>query len=226
MLFRSGNSATASQTIFVGDNTPPIIANVPTNVTVNCGGTVPTYTNPSVSDLCDASPRLTFNELRQNGSCVGSYKLIRTWTATDACGNSATASQTVSVGDNSAPLLTNVPANITLRCDQSLPIGTLITATDMCDPSPRVTINDNIIRGNCAGSYRVIRTWTATDACGNSATASQTILVGDTEAPVFSNVPASVTVDCSGTVPTYTTTINCNICWHVCYDWRRIISYD
>ena len=167
-------------------------------------------TNPTITDACDASPRLTFNEVRQNGACVGSYKLIRTWTATDACGNTATASQTVSVGDNSAPLLTNVPANITLRCDQSLPIGTLITATDMCDPSPRVTMNDNIIRGNCVSNYRVIRTWRATDACGNSATASQTLVVGDNTPPIIANVPTNVTVNCSRICWHCTTTVNCH----------------
>ncbi|MBL7818002.1 MAG: gliding motility-associated C-terminal domain-containing protein, partial [Saprospiraceae bacterium] len=207
-----GNTATASQTISVGDNEAPVFANVPTNVTVNCGGTVPAVTNPSVSDVCDANPRLTFNEVRQNGNCVGSYKLIRTWTATDACGNSRTATQEVSVGDNQVPVLSNVPANVTLRCDESLPIGSLVTATDICDPNPRVTMNDNTIRGNCSGSYTVIRTWTATDACGNTATASQTISVGDNEAPVFANVPTNVTVNCGGTVPAVTNPSVSDVC--------------
>jgi hypothetical protein len=39
--------------------------------------------------------------------------------------------------------------------------------------------------GDCAGSYSVTRTWTATDSCGNSSTASQTINVQDKTAPVI-----------------------------------------
>ncbi|MDZ7878193.1 MAG: hypothetical protein U5L45_11010 [Saprospiraceae bacterium] len=199
-----GNTSTASQEISVGDNAAPVFANVPTNLTVNCtGGSVPTAITPSVSDLCDQNPRVTFVETRENGTCVGSYKLIRTWTATDACGNSSTASQTISVGDTDGPILVGVPTNTTLNCNETVPSGAVVTSTDACDPSPRVVMSDNTIRGNCVGSYKIVRTWTATDACGNTSTASQEISVGDNAAPVFANVPTNLTVNCTGgSVPT------------------------
>ena len=48
--------------------------------------------------------------------------------------------------------------------------------------------------GDAAGNYVIVRTFTATDDAGNSASASQTITVQDTTAPEFTFVPADYTV--------------------------------
>ena len=53
------------------------------------------------------------------------------------------------------------------------------------------------IPGDAAGNYTVVRTFTATDDAGNSASASQTITVQDTTAPEFTFVPADYTSECS-----------------------------
>ena len=47
----------------------------------------------------------------------------------------------------------------------------------------------------------ITRTWTFTDACGNTATATQTITVHDQTAPVFATAPGDITVECIGDVP-------------------------
>src|SRR6185436_12384669 len=127
-------------------------------------------------------------------SCAQEHTITRTWTATDACGNSSTCVQTINVVDTTAPVL-NVPANTTVECDaDSSPAGTgSATATDNCDPAPVVTHSDATAAGSCAQEHTITRTWTATDACGNSTSADQTINVVDTTAPVL-NVPANTTV--------------------------------
>lgn len=77
----------------------------------------------SYSDNCSASV-LTYSELFIPGSCSGNYQIQKTWTATDQCGNATTASQTITVQDITAPTLT-VPANITLECNDPLPLAPL-----------------------------------------------------------------------------------------------------
>nr|WP_294936760.1 gliding motility-associated C-terminal domain-containing protein [uncultured Flavobacterium sp.] len=194
-----GNSATASQTINVQDIAAPVIASLPAATTINCPA-VPQFATATASDNCGSAFTLTYNDVRTNGNCAGSYSITRTWTALDACGNSSTASQTINVQDISAPVIASLPTATTINCP-AVPQFATATATDNCGSAFTLTYNDVRTDGNCPGSYSVTRTWTAVDACGNSSTASQTINVQDIAAPVPPQEPADVTVSCSGDIP-------------------------
>ena len=71
--------------------------------------------------------------------------------------------------------------------------------------------------GSCANEYTVTRTFTATDACGNTATASQVITVEDNTAPVFAALPGSNNdrVSCYTSFATATATDACGTCHHL-----------
>jgi large repetitive protein len=163
---------------------------------------LPTPTGVTATDACDPNVRVSHQDTRTNGSCAYNYVITRVWTATDACGNTATASQRISVEDKIAPSLTNVPTNTSLTCDATVPVATNPTATDNCDPNPRVTFVENRVNGLCGNNYTLVRTWTVTDACGNTATASQSISVGDDTPPVLSGVPSNITLNCHENLPT------------------------
>jgi hypothetical protein len=191
-----GNTATTSQTISITDNQAPIIV-APANITVECSA-VPQPIVPSATDNCDNfSVSIDFTQVKVNGLCAASYTLNRTWTATDKCGNKATATQVVTVRDTKAPVLTGVPVSVTVSCG-SIPAvlnnGT-IKATDACDPFPTISFAENII--TVTSGFCIVRTWTATDNCGNKSSISQKITAIDTQKPVFTGAPASVTVECN-----------------------------
>jgi len=152
----------------------------------------------------------TYNgETRTDGACPNTYVLTRSWSATDGCGNSSTAIQTINVTDTQAPALVGVPENITASCD-AIPAAATVTATDNCDFTLTVIFSENNQVTESCGN--IIRTWTATDNCGNSSSATQTITVVDNDAPVLANIPADVTISCDDIVRFNNTVNNAVAC--------------
>ena len=195
-----GNVATRVQTITTQDTQPPMLT-IPVDMALGCFD--PTNTNAtgtaSALDTCDTYPLVTFEDAVTEGGCPSTLTIARTWTATDSCGNSTSATQMLTFSDDLAPALT-APADVTVGCttdcdDLSTEVGNA-TAQDDCDPTPAITYADTVTAGACAQERLITRTWTATDACGNSATAVQLISVEDMTAPEL-NSPGDVTLSCA-----------------------------
>ena len=140
---------------------------------------------------------MTIEEVSETiaGDCAGSYTIVRTFTATDDAGNSTSATQTITVEDTTAPEFTSVPADYTAECSDELILDDA-SASDNCG-AVSIEVSSETIAGDAAGNYTVVRTFTATDDCGNSTSATQTITVEDTTAPEFTSVPADYTAECS-----------------------------
>ena len=172
-----GNTATATQTITVTDNTAPVLAGVPANLTLECGQSIPAAPAVTATDNCDTTPTVTMSETTVDNTC--GYTLTRTWTAVDDCGNTASLSRTITVTDTTDPVLAGVPADLTvdLTLGQTIPAPATVTVTDNCDATINVIYNETTQGSGC--EYQLIRTWTATDNCGNSTSATQTITVLD-----------------------------------------------
>jgi len=217
-----GNTSTATQTIFVFDITAPILANVPADTNADCDN-VPAPATPTATDNCDTDVEITMDETINDDGCNAT--IFRTWTATDNCGNASTASQTISVTDNDDPILAGIPADISAECDAIPAADTNVTATDNCDSDVDLEMVETTTSGSCPEEYALMRTWTATDNCGNTATATQTIFVFDATAPILANVPADSNEECDAIppVPTnITATDNCDI--DVQVDFAEVIA--
>jgi hypothetical protein len=132
-----------------------------------------------------------FSETTDLG-CLGNYKIIRKWVATDNCNNSKTYEQTITVNDLIAPVIIGVPNDVTVTCINIPPIVTL-TATDNCDNNPSLTFLETKVLGSCVNNYVLLRKWTSLDKCGNKTEKTQTITVQDNEKPVFTNTPVDLT---------------------------------
>ena len=212
-----GNSASASQIITVTDTTPPVLSGIPANLIVQCNAipAVPGAGVVTATDDCGTATVTGPVIVNTAGSCLGSSIITRTWTATDLCGNSTTTTQTITVNDTIAPILANIPLNVSVLCSAipSPPASGIVTATDNCSAATVSASVDVITPGSCSGSFIITRTWTATDQCGNSATASQIITVSDYIAPVLSGMPFNTTVQCNAipAAATVTASDNCDV---------------
>ncbi len=216
----SNNTTTATQVITVQDTKAPVLSAAPEDVTVECDA-VPEAATLTATDNCDAEPVVTYGEVRKDGDCPNSYTLTRTWTAVDACGNTSSKTQVITVQDKTAPILSAAPVDVTVECD-AVPVAAVLTATDNCS-TPTVTYTETRADGSCPNSYTLTRTWTATDACGNTSGKTQVITVQDTKAPKLSIAPGDITVECDE-VPAaavLTATDNCDAAPVVSYNETR-----
>lgn len=186
-------SAICVQTLSEVDVTPPVLSGAPNDAAVQCNALPPAATVTAM-DACEGSVPVTLTETQVAGSCPGTYVLTRTWTATDSCGNSSSASQDVAVMDTLDPLLMGVPTDVTVECD-AVPAPATVTASDTCSTSVPVTFAETQTNGSCADEYTLTRSWTAVDECLNDVTALQIVTVDDTTAPTIS-CPAHTTLEC------------------------------
>ena len=209
---RCGKLSSSTQDITVTDTTAPTLAGIPPDATYDCPTTPPVPSGITATDNCDPAPHIAFSEVREDGTCPGTYVLHRTWTATDRCSNASSRSQTVTVRDTTPPVLSGVPADTEVECS-SVPTPATPSATDACDPAPSVTYSQERVEGSCPDTYTLRRTWIGTDHCGNaSAGSTQVITVHDRIPPTLTGVPADATVECSSVPPPATPTAadNCD----------------
>ena len=194
----ASNSVTSTQTITVQDTTAPALS-IPADYTVECSEEI-ALDEASATDSCSAVT-LTLNELTVPGSSAGNYTIVRTFTVSDESGNSSIDTQTITVVDTTAPAL-SIPADYIVECSDEMILDEA-TAIDNCGTSS-ISLNSETIFGSSVGTYFIVREFTATDDAGNAISLTQTITVVDTSAPVFSNVAADATVECTDVVDSIT----------------------
>jgi Ca2+-binding RTX toxin-like protein len=183
----SGNISKGTQIVTVIDTTIPEIV-APSDVIVEATGISNTVVEIGGATTYDIIQVEAITSDSPDTFPLG--ETVITWTATDSSGNSATATQTVTVVDTTAPSVT-APNSIEVEAtsiDNTVEIGNpvyddLVDIISVTSDSP-----DTFPLGE------TVITWTATDSSGNSATATQTVTVVDTTAPELI-VPEDVIVD-------------------------------
>lgn len=178
----SGNSASASFTVTVTDQTAPVIASRGDEIVeaTSAAGAISSYAPPATTDNVDADGVASCEPAPGSLFAIGSTPVV--CNASDAAGNAAIPTGfNVVVADTTAPEITP-PADVTVEATGPLTFvdpGTA-TATDAVGP---VTITSDAPADNL---YPVgVRTieWKATDAYTNSSIATSTVTVTDTTPP-------------------------------------------
>ncbi len=190
--------------VVVVDNEPPVVTGAPQLGIAECSDRSQvdydnwiqqTLNNMSATDACS---NVTWSYTPQNPTeiCgINGYAITHvSFIATDDCGNNTTLDAHFKLKNNFPPEFVDLIPNIEINCGET---------ANFIEPSIRnacgnttVTSVDSTLPGDCSGEPVLVRTYTVTDGCGASSTAVQTITTVDNLAPVFTNVPFTVTVGC------------------------------
>ncbi|MBK8927186.1 MAG: hypothetical protein IPM74_15035 [Crocinitomicaceae bacterium] len=188
------NQIMVTQQIIVNDITNPT-GTAPANITVQCIADVPAADVTLITDEadnCTANPDVQFmSDVSDGNTCPET--ITRTYSITDDCGNSINVTQTIVVDDTTNPTASN-PASVTVECIADVPAADPLVVIDEADNCsvPTVAFVSDASDGNTCPET-ITRTYSITDACGNTITVTQTIVVDDTTNPTASN-PSSITV--------------------------------
>jgi hypothetical protein len=164
----SGNASTCTFNVTVSDTEPPVIAcpaNIVTTTAPGACDAVVSFVNPVATDNCGPVSVVCHPPA---GTAFPKGVTSVTCTATDAAGNAATCTFTVTVNDTEPPMIV-CPANVVVNNDagqcEAVVNYPVPVVSDICDASPVVVCNPP------SGSFFPIGTTTvtctATDASGN-----------------------------------------------------------
>ena len=147
-----------------GDSTAPVVT-APANVAAEATGPTTPVALGTASANDDVDGPLVATPDNSGPFPVG--VTVVTWSATDAAGNTGTATQNVTVRDTIAPVVT-APSDVTTESTGPTTVVAIGTAT-ATDAVGVVSITSDAPAAFPVGTTVV--TWTATDADGNQGTA-------------------------------------------------------
>ena len=220
-----GNTSSSLARFVIEDTTPPALS-VPAPITVECDGlgnatAIDAWiASATSSDICDIAITVSAAVTTALSDCGDAGTFIYTFTATDACGNTSTATSEVTIEDTTPPSIT-CPIDLILECgdpSNNTLVAAWLSSAITTDDCGNVSINtdfDGVLPTNCGGSVSV--TFTALDDCGNPATCIANIVLQDTTPPNFLNCPidtltVNADVDLCGANVIYSTPIALDQC--------------
>jgi hypothetical protein len=207
------NSTTAFVFMKLVDTIPPVIHDVPADITVNVNN-IPPPPNLYATDECLCSCIVLLEDEEVGENCLDGKVLKRTWEATDDCGNKSVAVQYITLVDKEGPEMAFVhPALIDMAdgaimeysCnDGGIPAfytnldEHAVLATDVSGPTTmRYTMEIKEAQNCIVEGYIEQRTflWEGFDLCGNVSTSRFMVRLIDKTPPLLEGVPDMVCVD-------------------------------
>ncbi|WP_452608620.1 collagen-binding domain-containing protein [Roseivirga echinicomitans] len=193
----NGNTSTKTATVTIVDNIAPTVIAKDISLTLDANGNA-NITAAQVDNGSSDNCNLTLSIDKTSFDCTSVGTQIVTLTGTDASGNTASATATVTVVDNIAP--TVITQNITVSLDASG--NAIITADQINNGSSdncgiaSVTVSKTSFDCSNIGSNTV--TLTVTDNNGNTSTKTATVTIVDNITPTVITQNIAVSLDASG----------------------------
>ncbi|MEZ7965935.1 MAG: hypothetical protein QMB45_00030, partial [Flavobacteriales bacterium] len=140
-----GNSSSCTQTVTITDSTAPVFGVFNPYLPVECDALDSVEDDITVTDNCN-NYEVTYIDLLNSGGCLG--VLERTYTAIDACGNSSSIIQYITLQDTTAPEI-DCPADMTYECSEIIPEAVTPFVSDNCGLDVNVTFMETETGDSC-----------------------------------------------------------------------------
>lgn len=187
----SGNITTCTFNVVVKDTTLPTIANCPADITTEateqCQAVV-TWNAPTASDNCS----VTLTSTHSPGATFPLGTTAVTYTATDPSGNIKTCTFNVVVTNNTPPVFTGCPSDISMTIDacKTNVSWTPPVATSHCN----LTVAASHEPGSSFGLGTTVVTYAASDDSGHTGTCTFNVIIKTNSAPTVTNCPDDITI--------------------------------
>ncbi len=201
----AGNTTEKTVTLTAKDEQKPVV--VVQNLTLQLDATgkaslTPAQLNNGSSDNCTEAINLKLSLDKTSFDCSNLGANTVTLTVTDASGNQAEATATVTVEDKLAPVIaTNGDKTLGTDAGQcGAVVAVSASASDNCSVGTPIGVrNDGRPLADAYPVGKTTITWSVTDANGNAgADVTQTIVVEDREKPLASAKSFTVQLDATG----------------------------
>ena len=203
-----GNETSFTQTINV-EPAPPAEFDIPQDYSIDCSELANFepqylgYSNGVEGGACEISGEVQGVADPFDGSCG---EFLVHYEFTDECGRMISATQTITVEDNTPPAFDPPAQDMTVECDGN---GNMDELQAWLDNNGGAIAYDNCgniswsndygqLSDECGATGSVTVTFTATDDCGNSASTTATFTIEDTTPPTLDVEAQDLTVECDG----------------------------
>jgi len=212
LLYDDTNLATSSAVLY--SQAGALLVQCPGSITVQCASDIPAgITNEAAFEAAGAvvsASNYTVAFSDSGALTAGEGIITRTYTITSPCGDTAACMQSITVEDNTAPLISSCAPNQSAfadaLCTATLPdFTTAVSASDNCG-------DHDVSQSPAAGSTIALGVTTVTitvdDGRGNAATCTASFTVTDNTPPTLSSCApdagAPADASCQAAVPDFT----------------------
>lgn len=204
----SGNSSTATSVVTVVDTVSPMVSTQNINAYLDANGVVavsPSTVNSGSMDNCSIA---SYALSKSSFTCADVGPNVVTLTATDANGNTSSATATITVMDTISPnaVAQNITVNLDANGNASIVASNISAGSSDACGIASMSVSPSTFSCTDLGANTV--TLTVTDVNGNSNTATSTVTVSDAIAPTVITQAHTVYLDASGQATISTSDIN------------------
>jgi len=185
VLDDAGCTSIFNTTVADGALTPPTINTDASDSYVECDGTGNTAEfdawlasngGATTTDI-GSSVNWTNDFTALNDDCGATGTTAVIFTATDNCGNASMSSASFTITDTMVPeLITELQTELTVSCND-IPDARTPGFVDDCSADVTVIFDETDSFDGTDNDYEILRTWTVTDDCNNTAVFTQTLTV-------------------------------------------------